>query len=48
MKATVSYFLMLQKSINSKQKIQNIKQYTLYLGNISKDFTIDNIKKTGL
>ena len=49
MEATVSYLFMLQKYINSKQKTQKIKDYALCLGNISKDFTIDNMKKkTGL
>ena len=50
MEATVSYLLMPQKYINSKQKTQ-IKDYALCLGNISKDFTINNMKKkkkTGL
>ena len=47
MDATVSHLLMLQKYINSKQK-SKIKDYTLCFGNTSKDFTIDNIKKTGL
>ena len=31
-----------------KAKDSEIKQYPLSLGNISKDFTIDNMKKTGL
>ena len=47
MDATVSHLLMLQKYINSKQK-SKIKDYTLCFVNTSKDFTIDNIKKTGL
>ena len=48
MEATISYLLMLQKYINSRQKKDSeIKDYTLCLGNISKDFTI-NMKKTGL
>ena len=47
MEATVSYLLMLQKYINSKQKTE-IKPYILWLGNILIDFTIDNMKKTGL
>ena len=25
-----------------------MKDYTLYLGNVSEDFTINNVKKTGL
>ena len=49
MDATVSYLLMLQqKYINSKQKNSEIKDCTLCLGNISKDFTINNMKKAGL
>ena len=49
MEATVSYLLMLQKCINSKQKIQKKKSYPLCLANASKDFTVDdNMKKTGL
>ena len=47
MDATVAHLLMLQKYINSKQK-SKIKDYTLCFSNTSKDFTIDNIKKTGL
>ena len=39
----VSYLLMLQKYINSKQKTLK-KGYALCLGNISKDFTINNLK----
>ena len=31
-----------------KTKNSEIKDYALYLGSISKDFTIDNMKKTGL
>ena len=41
----MSYLLMLQKYINSKQK--TLKD-TLCLGNISKYLTINNIRKTGL
>ena len=48
MEATVSYFLMLQKYINSNKKTE-IKDCAQYLGNVSKDFTINNMKKkTGL
>ena len=43
MEATASYSLMLQKYINSKQDSE-IKDYALCLGNISKDFTINNMK----
>ena len=45
MEATVSYLLMLQKKYQFKAKDSEIKNYALYLGNISKDFTINNIKK---
>ena len=46
MEATVSYLLMLQKDISSKQKTRReIKDYVLCLGNVSKDFTINNMKK---
>ena len=48
MEAAVSYLLMLQKYINSKQKKLKIKDEALCLGNISKGFTINNMKKTGL
>ena len=36
---------MLQKCINSKQKTVKKKDNALCLGNISKDFTADNMKK---
>ena len=36
---------MLKKYINSKQKKSEIKHYALCLGNVSKDFTINNLKK---
>ena len=36
---------MLQKYINWKQKISEIKDYALCLGNVSKYFTINNMKK---
>ena len=45
MEATVSYLLMLQKYINSKQKNSQIKDYALCLGNVSKDFAINKTKK---
>ena len=49
MGGTVSYLLMLQKYINSKQKKSEIKDYALYLGNVLQDVTINNMKKkTGL
>ena len=44
MEGTVSYLLMPQKYINSKQKTQ-IKDYALCLGNISKDFKLIIWKK---
>ena len=40
MEATVSYLLMLQK--------YQFKDYALCLGNISKDFAINNLKKNGI
>ena len=45
MKATASCLLMLQKLINSRQKNSEIKDYALCSGNVSKDFTINNMKK---
>ena len=49
MEATVSYLLVPQKCISLKQNSETeVKPYPLCLGNISKDFTIDNMKKTGL
>ena len=48
MKATGSYLLMLQKYINWKQKNAEIKDYAVCLGNVSKDFIINNMKKTRL
>ena len=45
MEATVSYLLMSQKDINSKQKNSEIKPHLLCLRSISKDFTANNIKK---
>ena len=36
---------MLQKYINSKQKVSEIKDYTLCLSDITKHFTISNMKK---
>ena len=43
MKQTVIYLLMVEKLINLKQKILK-----LCLGIISKDWTVDNMTKTGL
>ena len=45
MERTVSYLSMLQKYINSNKIISEIKYYALSLGNISKDFTTNNMKK---
>ena len=42
MKATVSYLFMLQKYI---RKDSEIKDYTVCLTNISKNFTTNNMKK---
>ena len=39
---------MLQNISIQSEKNSDIKDYTLCLGNISKDFTINNMKKTGL
>ena len=39
---------MLQNISIQSKKNSDIKDYTLCLGNISKDFTINNMKKTGL
>ena len=49
MEAKLSYLLMLQKIYQFKVNDSEIKKYTLCLGNFSKDFTINNMKKkTGL
>ena len=48
MEATVSYLLMLQKYINSNKKNSEIKDYALCLGNVSKEFVTNNMKKAGL
>ena len=45
MVATVFYLLMLQKYINSKQEILKKKKYPLCLGNISRSFSPNNMKK---
>ena len=47
MKAIVSYLFMPQKYNNSKQNTE-MKSCILCLGNISKDFAIDKMKKPGL
>ena len=41
-------FVNAAKIYQFKAKDSEIKTYTLCLGNISKDFTVDNMKKTGL
>ena len=45
MEQTIIYLLMVQKFIKLKQKILTIP---LCLGSISKDFSVDNMTKTGL
>ena len=45
MGTTAFYLLMLQKYINSKQMILKQKIYPLCLGNISGDFSANNMKK---
>ena len=45
MEATLSYLLMLQKIYQFKVNDAEIKKYTSCLGNVSKDFTINNMKK---
>ena len=44
MKATVFLFLNATKNISIQSKDSAIKSYSLCLGNISKDFTANNIK----
>ena len=46
MEATVSYLLILQKCISSKQN--TLKQEIIHCGNVFKDFTTNNMIKTGL
>ena len=41
-------FVNITKVYKFKAKNSEIKDYTLRLGNISKDFTINNMEKTGL
>ena len=48
MEGAVSYLLMLQTYISSKQTNSEINDYALYLDNVSKDFTINKMTKTGL
>ena len=44
METVIFYLLISQKCINSKKTLWN-KSYLLCLGNISKDFTVNNKKK---
>ena len=48
MKQIVVYFLMVQKFINLRQKILRLLQLHYCLGNISKDWSVNNMKDTGL
>ena len=48
MEVTVSYLFQCSKIYQFKAKDSEIKKYLLCLGNVSKDFKIDNMKKTGL
>ena len=48
MEQIVGYLLMVQIFINSKAKDSEIVVTSLCLRNISKDFSVDNMKKTGL
>ena len=45
MEVSVSYLLMLKNIYQLKSKDSEIKPYPLCLGNISKYFAIDNMKK---
>ena len=47
MKAT-AFFVNAKKIFQFKAKNSKIKDYALCLGNISKDFIINNMKKIGL
>ena len=48
MEQIVIYLLMVQKLLKFKVKNSEIVANPLRLGNISKDFSVDNMKKTGL
>ena len=48
MEQTVIYLLMLGEFISLKQKTLKLWHIYFCLGNISKDFSVDNMKKTGL
>ena len=45
MEATVSYLLMLKKVYQFKAENSETKDYALCLGNVLKDFIINNMKK---
>ena len=45
MEATVFLFVNATKIYQFKAKVSEIKKYLLCLGNNSKDFSVDNIKK---
>ena len=47
MRQIVIYFLMVQKLLDLKAKDYEIVGNPLCLGNISEDFSVDNMKKTG-
>ena len=47
MEATVSLFVTATKVYQFKAKKLRNKNYPLSLGNVSKDFTTNNMKKTG-
>ena len=48
MEQTVTCLLMVKKFINLQQKNSQINPHELCLGNISKDCSIDNMKKTSI
>ena len=48
MEVTVFYSFMSQKIHQFNAKDSEIKKYSFCLGNISKDVSVDNMKKTGL
>ena len=47
MEQIVNYLLMVQKLFNLKQKILRLYQIR-FVSNVSKDISVDNMKKTGL
>lgn len=48
MVVTVFLYVNSVRTYQFKAKHSEMKQYTLCLGSISKDFTVDNLKKTEL